>query len=306
MGLFAFLVVVWGGSFIAVKVGIETIPPIQLAVFRYGIGAVIMLSYVLLLKKYRYPVNRRDWSAVGICGLFLFTLYPISLHIGQQFVEGNIASVVAALIPVFTPGIALALIPSERLHMREILGIILGFFGAVLVVQPSLTSVFDSRMHGFLLLICSSTVFAFGGVMVKRIQAPLPSVTLVAWSAGMGVPLLILYSHLRGELPVTAIQWNFDAVVATLFLGVAVTGIGYFVYFELIEEMSPTYVNLSGYLMPVSAAVVGWIWLHESITLMTIVGFIVIFLGFYLIRTKELRQEFARSYMKIIRLVEPR
>lgn len=292
--LFVFLVTIWGAGFVAVKAGLLTIPPVLYAGFRFGIGTAIMLGYTVLFTDYQYPVGRRDWLAVGANGLFMFTIYPIALYLGQQFVAGAIAAVVSALIPLLTPGLTLALLSSERLRRRDLFGVVLGFVGAVLVVHPSLSNLFGSRTYGLALLLLSALAFALSGVVVKRIQAPLPSETLVAWSMGIGVPPLIVVSIFRDEGSLSSIQWTGEAIFATLFLGVVVTGVGYFVYFELLDHLSPLEVNVAGYLMPVTAAITGWFWLDETITVVTIVGFLVIFTGFYLMKTDELKREIAK------------
>lgn len=294
IALFVFLVVIWGAGFVAVKAGLSTIPPVLYAVFRFGIGAVIMLGYTVLLSEYRYPVGRRDWLAVGANALFMFTIYPIALFLGQQYVTASIAAVVSALIPLLTPGLTLALLPSERLRARDLLGVVLGFVGAVLVVHPSPSNLFGARTYGLALLVLSALVFALGGVVVKRIQPPLPSETLVAWSMGLGTFPLVAASVLRGERSVFTIQWTGEAIFATLFLGVVVTGIGYFVYFELLDQLTPLEVNLAGYLMPVTAAITGWFWLNETITVITVAGFVVIFIGFYLMKADEVKTEIAK------------
>lgn len=301
--LFVFLVTIWGAGFVAVKAGLSTIPPVLYAVFRFGIGAAIMLGYTVLLTDYRYPVSRRDWLAVGANGLFMFTLYPIALFLGQQFVAGAIAAVVSALIPLLTPGLTMALLPSERLQTRDLFGVILGFVGAVLVVHPSPSNLFGSRTYGLVLLLLSALTFALSGVIVKRIQAPLPSETLVAWSMSIGVFPLFAVSIFRREGSVSSIQWTGEAIFATLFLGVIVTGVGYFVYFELLDHLSPIEVNVAGYLMPVTAAFTGWLWLDETITLVTMVGFLVIFIGFYLMKTDELKREIAKIRMANVEAV---
>lgn len=303
LGLFVYIAVFWGAGFVAVKAGLSAIPPILYAVFRFGIGAIIMLGYTLLISEYRFPTGRHDWLAVGANALFMFTIYPIALYLGQQYVAGAIAAVVSALIPLLTPGLTFALLPSERLRARAVLGIILGFVGAVLVVHPSPANLFSSRTYGLVLLALAAIMFALGGVVVERIQPSLPSETLVAWSMGIGTLPLIAISVFRGERSVFTIQWTGEVIFATLFLGVIVTGVGYFVYFELINQLSPIEANLAGYLMPVTAAVTGWFWLNETISLVTIGGFVVIFLGFSLLKIEELRSEIAKMRTKRFRSV---
>lgn len=297
--LFVFLVTIWGAGFVAVKAGLSTIPPIIYAVFRFGIGAVIMLGYTILISDYQYPIGRLDWLAVATNGLFMFTIYPIALFLGQQYVPGAIAAVVSALIPLLTPGLTLALLPSENLRIRDLFGVALGFVGAVLVVNPSPSNLLSARTYGLALLLLSAIAFALGGVLVKRIEAPLPSETLVAWSMAIGVLPIFAVSVLMKERSISTIQWTGEAVFATLFLGVVVTGVGYFVYFELLDHLSPLEVNVSGYLMPITAAITGWIWLGETITIVTISGFIVIFVGFYLMRADELKREFAKRRTRL-------
>lgn len=288
IGLFGFLTIVWGLGFVAVKAGLGTLPPVAFAVLRFVIGAGIMTIYVFLVSDYRIPLNRKDWLAVLASALLMFTVYPIALYLGQQYVSSAIASVVSALIPLFTPALALALLNNTAVTLRDVAGVALGFVGTLLVIDPSTAAMDGTRLTGLVLLITAAAVFALGGVTVKRIQPTLPNETLVAWSMALGSIGLMTASVARNEPSILTIDWTAEAVIATVFLGVVVTAFGYFVYFELLDHLSPVEVNLAGYLMPAAAAVGGFLWLNETITYVTITGFVVIFIGFYTMKTHEL------------------
>ncbi|MEO7061646.1 MAG: EamA family transporter, partial [Lapillicoccus sp.] len=127
---FVALALIWGASFLLMKIGLESLAPLQIATLRVLSGAVTVLVVGSFLRA-RLPRERRVWLHLAVSGLFLaslpFTLFPL----GEQRVSSALAGIGNATTPLATVGFTLLLIPGDRLGGRKILSVILGFVGVV-------------------------------------------------------------------------------------------------------------------------------------------------------------------------------
>jgi drug/metabolite transporter (DMT)-like permease len=193
--------------------------------------------------------------------------------------------------PVLTTGFSRFLLPDERLSPLGIVGLLLGFVGVGLVVWPAdgTLAVSDLVSPGFVLLAAASV--ALGSVLVQRFDGDISSEGMVAWATALGALLLHAISlGLPGESLADA-QFPTETIVALLYLAVFASAVGYVVYFDLLERLGAIEINLVSYAAPVVAAVSGWLVLEETLTPLTVVGFLVIFAGFALLKRQQLRAQ---------------
>ncbi|MFC6735998.1 DMT family transporter, partial [Halolamina salina] len=139
-GLFVVLAVAWGAGFSAIEVGLQTIRPILFASFRFDIGAVVTLGALAALGRLDLPRTRADWQAIFVAAAFLVFGNVFFLFFGQLYTSGSIASVVYSLNPVLTVGFAALLLSGDGLTPRDVVGILLGLVGVVLIARPSPTA----------------------------------------------------------------------------------------------------------------------------------------------------------------------
>ena len=112
--LFSLLALSWGGSFVAIEIGLEHVPPLLFAGLRYALAGVIVLGYAAVVTDRLRPVGRAEWLAVIVAGVFVIALYHGLLYIGEQYVSGAIAAVVISLSPVLTAVFASLLLDDGR------------------------------------------------------------------------------------------------------------------------------------------------------------------------------------------------
>lgn len=285
--LFAGLATMWGLSFPAITVGLRNLPPVMFAGFRYGTGAVLLLAYVAVTAGAgdRIPTERRDVLAVVAGGLFLYAGNAF-LFLGQQTVPSGIAAILQGLVPIVTTLWALALL-DEHVTPVGAAGILLGFVGVALIVRPDPGNLLSTDLVGKLLVLSQVLSVSLGGVLVERFGPSIPRSTLSGWGLGLGGVLLFAGSLLGGE-SLAAATFTRSAVVAIIYLGVFSTALAFVVYFTILEEYGALETSLVAYLVPVVATVAGIIILDERITLATIGGFVVVFLGFALLKRRQL------------------
>ncbi|WP_122090776.1 DMT family transporter [Halalkalicoccus subterraneus] len=282
VALFIVVALVWGASFPAINLGLESLPPILFAALRYDVAAVLVFAFVALKGLAWRPTSYEDWLLIVIGGSLLIAGHFALLFTGQQYVTGGVASIVLSLSPIVTPVFAIAFLPNQRLGVMDVLGLAFGLLGVGIIAQPGSTALGGGQLYGIALLVASATSFALGAVLTARLQTTLSLVSLQAWMMLVGATLLHLTSALHPGESLAAASWTPEALAAIAFLAVFASAIGYLAYFDLQDRVGPVETSLVNYASPVVATVSGWALLGEPVTDATMLGFAVIAFGFWL------------------------
>jgi len=291
--LFVGLAVVWGSAFTAIKAGLDFFPPVLFAAVRYDIAGVLILAYAAYATDRWRPRTRDDWVLVGIGGVFMIAAYHAFLFVGEQGTTSAAAAVIVSLSPVLTTGFARSLLPDERLDVAGVAGLVLGLAGVVVLARPDPSNLLADEAVGELLVFAAAASFALGSVLARRSSSDLGVETMEAWSMLLGAGVMHLVSVGLAE-SLSDVEWTVDGVVALLYLAVVSSAVGFLVYFDLLDRLGPIEINLVSYAAPVAAAVTGLVFLDERPTVFTALGFVLILLGFVLLKRDAMRDEYDR------------
>ncbi|WP_129115946.1 DMT family transporter [Halegenticoccus tardaugens] len=289
--LFIVLAGVWGGTYPAVKVGLEDFPPILYAAFRLDLAAVLLLLYAANSFTYWLPRSGRDWLAVFSGGVLTLAGYSVLLNIGQRTVPSAIAAVLAGLIPLLTIGFAKALLPEEDFGITELLGVILGFVGLVVITRPDPSNLLTTDTLGQLTLVLAAASFALGGVLTQWANAEMPFSPRTAWAMLVGAIFTHVASYVSANESIQHVQISTQGVLALIYLGVFVSAIGYLIYFDLLPRLGSVELNLVTYGTAMFGTIFSWFLFGDQITIATVSGFCLIMFGFVLLKREEFYEE---------------
>ncbi|QSG02633.1 DMT family transporter [Natranaeroarchaeum sulfidigenes] len=292
--LFSLLALSWGGSFVAIEIGLEYVPPLLFAALRYGVAGLIVLGYAAVVTDRSRPTGRSEWLAVVVAGVFVIALYHGLLYIGELYVSGAVAATVVSTAPILTVAFAGAILPNERLSAVSIAGFVLGLIGVGLVVQPSRTALGSDVTIGVALVFASAAAFALGSVLIRPIDAGLPIETLQAWSMLLGAGVLFGWAFASGE-SLGAIKVTTTAVLSYGYLTIISGVLAFLLYFELLDRSGAIQVNLVGYAEPVVAIGISWLLLGTVVDALTVLGLVTIASGFALIKRESIRSLLAAT-----------
>jgi drug/metabolite transporter (DMT)-like permease len=292
VALFLGLGCLWGGSFPAIEVGLESFPPLLFAAARYDLGGVLLLAYALSTTDRWHPTGRADWAGVLGAGTFLIAGNSL-LFVGQQFTTGGVAAVIYSLIPILTTGLAWVLLSGERHSLVGLLGVLFGLAGVVVIARPSPETLLAPDVVGKGLVVLAAFSVALGSVLVRRSGSTLPDVTFTAWAMLVGAALLHAFSLAAGE-PLAGVV-TLSGALSLVYIAVFATAVAFLVYFYLLGNYGPLEANLVSYVVPVVATLLGWAFLDERVTGWTAAGFVLILLGFVLLKGSALRAELRRT-----------
>lgn len=287
------LAVAWGSAFTAIKAGLEFFPPVLFAAFRYDFAGVLMLGYAVYVTDRWIPRSRSEWLSVGIGGTFLIAAYHAFLFIGEQETTSAAAAIIVSLSPILTTGFARAFLPDERLTVVGTVGLLIGFVGVGVLSNPDPSNLFNTRTVSMFMVFLAAASFALGSVLTRRVDGELPIETMEAWSMLIGAVLMHGASMALAE-SVSNVRWTGEAILSLLYLVVVASALGFLIYFDLLDRLGPIEINLVSYAAPVVAAITGLLFLNETPTAYTVVGFVLILLGFILLKRDALRSEVGR------------
>jgi len=256
--------------------------------------AALTLMVVLKIKGIRFPTDKGILFAFLVIG-FINNLVPFSLIVtGQTMISSGLASVLNATTPLFTALVAhfLSREESERLGPRRIAGILCGIGGVGILLGPSIGTVgfTGDQVLGQLAVLAAALSYGFGVVYIRRVgQTGLPPLVIatgqVCATSVMMFPIMLVVDQ----------PWTFITdVSAYVFLalgGLALlsTALAYIVYFHLIRSAGATNASLVTLVIPVSAILMGYLFLSEDVTLQMILGMLVITIGLLIIDGRLLR-----------------
>jgi drug/metabolite transporter (DMT)-like permease len=274
--LVAYLLVciVWGSTYLAIRIGVQELPPLLFAGIRFLIAGGLLAGLVLLTGG-RLPARPRDWGVLAVVGLFLLLGGNAVVVWAEQFVESGPASVFVAAVPLWAAFFD-ALIPGGGtvFTWRVALGLALGFFGSALLAGVTPTELFSADLKGPIALTLASASWALGSVYSKRTpteSSPYAASAVQMLAGGAAITLLGLLS---GE----AAQWHATTrgLGALAYLVVFGSIVGFTAYAYALRYASATVVGTYAYVNPVVAVLLGWLVLDEAITGRTIAAMILI------------------------------
>lgn len=249
------LCVVWGSSWIFVKVGLGDLPPVSFAALRLGIAVAILLV-ILAANKSAFPRGERFWIAAGASGLLQFFLYYGLVFWGIQHVSSGLAAVLQATMPAFGLLIAPFYLPDERITTRKVFALSLGIAGVAWIFYEQLGISGVSALAGSAAIVVGAFFVAYAGVLTKAYDSQSSSTALLTAQMLIGfVPLASLGLIWEGN-PVD-FRWTRTAIFCVSYLALVNTVAAYRLYYWLLRNAEITTVMTTALVIPLVAAVVG-------------------------------------------------
>ena len=270
------LSVLWGGSFFFAEIALESLPPLTIVTLRVGLAAITLWLVVLALKL-PIPNSPPIWIAFLTMGL-LNNVLPFSLIVwGQSQISSGLAAILNATAPLFGVIVAGILLRDESATPLKITGVVVGFAGVI--VMMDLSSIATSSLLAQLAILAAALSYACASVYGRRFKATGLNPILVAAGQVTGSTLLLLPIALwvDGNDPYA----NMPAQVWAAIISLAMfsTAAAYILYFKLLASAGATNILLVTLLVPVSAILLGWLFLEESLQTPHIIGMAMIALG---------------------------
>ncbi|WP_420405408.1 DMT family transporter [Nisaea sp.] len=288
-GLLILLSAVWGGSFFFVGVAVADVPPLTIVLVRVGLAALVM-QLALPLFGLRMPTDRQAIRAFLIMG-FLNNAVPFSLIVfGQTRIASGLAAIFLAATPIFGVLVAHFLTEDERIRPLRILGVAFGFGGVALMVGEDLSGGIGGTFLGQAALLGAALSYAFGGVFGRRFKGMGIEPVQTATGQVTASTLLLIPAVILVDRPWTLPMPSTETVASLIGLALLCTAFAYILYFELLKRAGAMNLLLVTLLVPVSAILLGVLFLNEALAPMHFAGMALIAVGLLAIDGRVFRR----------------
>ncbi len=278
---------IWGGSFFFASIAVTEIPPLVLVLFRVAIASAALWVYIAAR---RIPVAPAIPFVSAFFGLALLNnIIPFTLMFtGQTAIGAGLASVLNATTPFWTMLLANALLADERLTPARTLGVLLGIAGTAVMVGPGLLANLGGPVWAKLALLGTALSYACAAIFARRFRALPPELIatgqLTASTVVMIPVTLLLYD------PATMFSASAGVWAAVLALALLATAFAYILFFSVLSSAGPSNASLVTLIVPVSAILLGAVFLGERVELFEIAGMVLIGVGLVVIDGRLLRR----------------
>lgn len=274
---------------VSLKLAANHFNPIQLTFLRFLIGGVVLLPLALKkLKVNKISMNKADFRFFSLAGLICVVISMTFFQLGVNYSKASIAAILFSCNPIFVIPLAYFML-QEKISKETLLSLVMGILGILCIMNPLQQK---SASSGIILTLLSAITFAFYGVYGRAGSAKFGGLVLSSFSFLMGsVEMLVLilvtripwiaaflsHSGLESLAAIPIMQGiSSQNILALIYIGVFITGLGYTFYFLAMEATSAATASLVFFIKAALAPVLALIILHESLVPTTIVGMVLI------------------------------
>jgi len=272
---FAAISIVWGSTWLAIKVGLESITPVFGVALRFTLAAVI-LAVILRLRGGRLTFDRTTTPVYLTLGIFSFSFPFVLVYWGEQYVSSGLASILFGAYPFVVALLSHVLLPGERLTPYKVVGTLIGFSGVLVIFWNDL-SAGTGEFPGMAAIILSTVLQGFSLVMVKKNGSHIPPVQMTL--GGMVFAVAILYVMAFALEDIGALRFDAEGVGSIVYLGTFGTVVTFVTYYWLLKRVEALFLSLTALITPILAVVLGGLLLDEILGERVVMGAALVLAG---------------------------
>ncbi|WLR59594.1 DMT family transporter [Guptibacillus hwajinpoensis] len=293
MRLYAALIslsLIWGMSFMFIKLIVPVVGPWGVVFFRCLLGALALFMYLLIRRRLQQIRKDLPWASLITIGIMNALIPWGMIALSEERITSSLAATLNATTPLFTSVIG-ALFFGRILYQKQWSGIIVGFIGILFLIDLDIQELVQGDVWGVLPMLIATACYGFASQYTKMNLKDVPVdvlsfITLTIGTAGGGL-LMVMFGE--GSIEFTFLLQR-DILISLIGLGVFGSGLAYLLFYYMIQKGSAEFATLVTYLVPVTALIWGSVYLNEVITFPMIIGLLCIFTGVYMSGRKANRE----------------
>jgi drug/metabolite transporter (DMT)-like permease len=273
--LYALICVIWGSTWVAIKVGLVGVPPFLAAGLRFLL-ATLIVGLVLAVRRRPLSLTHNDKICVLSMGLLLFWLDYAAVYWAEVRISSGLTAILFSTMPLITSLLSAYWTRSETLTGRKATGILVGVFGTALLFWPHERLALQQAL-GMLAALGASLCAAINLVMIKKYGRHTDPFILNFFGMMLGAACLLVMSAAMEDW--STVVWSRSNVLSLVYLAVFGSVIAFSAYYYLIKRMDATMVSLSTLIIPIVALALGRAFLQETVSPLALVGIATIVAG---------------------------
>ena len=285
--LLGLLALAWGSSYLFIKIGVETLPPLSLVGLRLVVGFAVLLVVVIVTRT-PLPRDRRTLGHLAILGAVNIAIPFWLIGWAEQHISSGLAGILQSTAPFFTLVLAAAFVHDEHITRGRVVGIAIGFLGILVLSARNLADIGSAagaqRLLGELGVVLASLAYGAGNTYARRALREARPLVLATGQVGWALAMVVALAFLvDGGITLPTVP---EAAFAVGWLGAVGTGFAYVVFFRLLTGWGPTRASLVAYLLPVVAVVLGVAVLGETVDATFLAGAVLIVGGIWVLNRR--------------------
>ena len=277
--LLSVLALIWASAFFNIKIATYSYEPLTIAFFRILFGAVPVI-FLCIYKKIKIEAFSKDWLWFASIGIINLVIPFFLIAYGVQKVQSNLAAILMASTPLSATLIAHFFTKYEKMNLTKILGVLIGFFGIILLFSENILINNDNFIYDLMILF-GSTFYVIGGLLTLKISEKKNenvTASILIWGALISFPIALFVEQ----------PWNLsprlDSTISLIYLGIFPTGIAWLLRFQILKKNGLVFQAQVAYLIPIFGVILGYIFLKELITIKVLLALVAVVIGFYFVR----------------------
>ena len=253
---------IWGSSFLWVKIAVQEIGPFTFVALNFLFG-ILALSAVVAYLRPEWPKTQRLWLVLVLLGAMNVAIPYVLISWGEQHVDSAVAAIVLSSVPLFTSLMAHFFIPDERLTIKRFLGLLVGFSGVFILLYRDPGADLQTSLLGHGALLLAAFMFGLSAVFARRNVrgiSPIVQTLITLIAADIIVWMIAPFIEHPLSLPQLPITWT-----AILWVGFIGSCVAYLIFFYLIQTVGPTRTTMVNFFYPLVGTTLGVLLLNETL-----------------------------------------
>lgn len=278
--------IVWGTTFLGIRVAVETVPPWFVTGIRQSIAALLLLPYLLYRKQLKLLSTKDFINQIIISSLMLIIANGL-MTVSEKHISSSLAALISSTSPVLVFILSLVL-GIQNFSWKSLLGLILGFLGILLIFWDDIEDLANPNYrNGIIVLFLGMIGWASGTIFSKKNHGTPQNIFLNLFYqfAFAGIVQTVFGFLFSGETDVST--WSFKSWMAIFYLGIFGSVVAFLAFNYALKHIAPTQISILSYVNTVIAIFLGWLILDEKITAKFIIAATMIISGVFIINYKK-------------------
>jgi drug/metabolite transporter (DMT)-like permease len=287
---FALVYVLWGSTYLAMRVAVRDVPPFVIGAARYLISGPIMLAACAIAGR-KVRLNSHDFWRLLAIGVCLLSIGNMGVLWGEKYVSSGLAALVVAVVPIWVVAIEAWVYRAGRMTAKGLFGLATGMGGLLVLLWPRLTAgthLGHLELIGCAILSVGAMAWSLGSVFSHRFNLSVDVFVSAGWQMTLGGLVNAVIGGISGQFKHAV--WTWPAIESVAYLVVFGSWIGYSAYIWLLEHVPTPKVATYAYVNPIVAVFLGWLLLKEKVDAFMLAGTVIIIGSVALVNTSKLKR----------------
>ena len=276
---------VWGATFLGIRVAVETIPPWFVAGIRQFIAGIILLVILLVSRKLKW-IGWKNFGNQMVLAFLMLIVANGMTTVAEKYLTSSLASLISSTSPlaVFILSIAFSM---QKFSIRGLVGVLLGFSGILLIFKDGLQDLLSPEYRmGVIYMFIAISGWAFGTIFTKKINHIPQNISLnLFYQFSFAGIIQIIFGFISAGSPDVE-SWSAVSILATVYLAIFGSVIAFFAFHFALKTISPTQISILSYVNTIIAISLGWLILNEPISITFISATVLIICGVFITNYK--------------------